>query len=196
MANTLAPFGFRLTRLLNGTAPNFAPSVYKISSANTTAIFQGDPVTSLSTGYIAQSAAGTTQLAGIFQGCQYLSIAQKRTVWSNYWPGSDAAGDVTAYVDDNPDSVYTVQADGAALVQADIQGNLQLNIGTGTTANGLSGAMVVSSSIANTTTLPFRLIDLITAPPGANGTDTTTSYNYVLVTWNFQNFKTNIAVGA
>ena len=66
-----------------------------IASNNATKIYQGDPIKVLSTGYVAQWTNGTasTALAGIFVGCRYLSTSQGKTLFSNYWPGSDAAAD-------------------------------------------------------------------------------------------------------
>ena len=95
MANTNAPFGFRQYRGL-GSAPTYEQSVRLVKSDNTTAIYFGDPVSNLNTGYIARATAGTAQIAGIFAGCKYLSTSQKRIVWSNYWPGADASADVEA----------------------------------------------------------------------------------------------------
>ena len=104
MANTLAPFGFRQYFGGAGGAPTFNQTTRRIASSNSTAIYFGDPVmpvVSTANGYITQAAAGSTMLAGIFVGCRYLSVSLKRTVWSNYWPGSDANGDVDAYVIDD-----------------------------------------------------------------------------------------------
>ena len=95
MANTNSPFGFRQYYGGSGGAPTFAQSTRLIASTNSTPIYSGDPVMpviSTANGYITQGAAGTTTLAGIFVGCKYLSVSQKRTVWNSYWPGSDASG--------------------------------------------------------------------------------------------------------
>ena len=35
----------------------------------------------------------------------------------------------------------------------------------------------------------FKIIDLITDPPGANGSDTTTSYNWGKVSFNYMDFR-------
>jgi len=48
MPNTNAPFGFRQYRGL-GSAPTYEQSVRLVSSANTTAIFFGDPVSNVFT---------------------------------------------------------------------------------------------------------------------------------------------------
>lgn len=181
MANTNAPFGFRWYRG-TGSAPTYGLTIRKIASNNATAIFYGDAVIPLSTGYIAQATASTVQLAGIFAGCKYLSTAQKRTVWSNYWPGSDAAADVEAYVIDDPNAQFVVQAGGSAIVFADIGNNIQLNVGTGSTATGISGMYVETP--ATTVTHPFKIVGLVENPPGANGTDIASAYNHVIVRFN------------
>lgn len=184
MANTQAPFGFNQFKG-TGSSPTYELVEMLISSANGTAIFWGDavvPVTGAATGYIRQATAGTVALAGIFYGCKYLSTSQKRTVWSRYWPGSDATGDVTAYVVNDPNAQFTVQAGAAAVTFASMGQNIQLAVGTGNTNTGQSGMFVQTP--ATTATLPFRITGLVLDPPGANGTDPTTAFNTVIVQFN------------
>jgi len=181
VANTNAPFGFRQAKG-NGSAPTYEQVEMLIASTNTTPIYFGDAVIPLNTGYIAQATASTVQLAGIFQGCKYLSTSQKRTVWSNYWPGADNTGDVTAYVVNDVNSRFIVQAGGTAIGIASINANIQLNVGTGNSATGISGMYVETPN--TTDTLPFRVVGLVTDPPGANGTDYASAYNYVIVAFN------------
>ena len=181
MANTNSPFGFRQYRGL-GSAPTYEQSVRLVASADTTAIYFGDPVANVNTGYIARATAGTAQIAGIFAGCKYVSTSQKRTVWSNYWPGSDASAAVEAYVIDDPNAQFLVQAGGTAIGLADMGLYVQFNLGTGNTATGISGAYVESPAV--TATLPFRIIGFDTDPPGSNGSDIASAYNYVIVGFN------------
>jgi len=200
MANTLAPFGFREYQGGSGGAPTFAQSEYKIASTNGTAIFFGDavsPVVSSATGYITQATAGSTGITGIFVGCTYISVAQKRRVWSNYWPGSDANGDVSAYVIDDPNATFLVQSSWSSPLFTSLttQGTspvgqyCQLTVGTGTTANGQSGMYV--SSLGTTVTFPFIVRSVITFPPGVNGNDPTTQYYNVVVGFNNALLRTN-----
>lgn len=201
MANTNTPFGFAQYQGGAGGAPTFAQTARRIASSNTTAIYFGDPVmpvVSTANGYITQASPGTTTLAGIFVGCQYLSTSQKRTVWSNYWPGADATGDVIAYIIDDPNTRFVVMGNSTTF---NISGSLsafgtspigkyaQFAIGTGNTANGISGAYL--NSVATTVTFPFVVIDLIIAPPGANGADPTTAYNHVVVGFNNEWLRSN-----
>jgi len=181
MANTNAPFGFREYRGM-GSGPTYEQSVRLIKSDNTTAVYFGDPVSNLGTGYITRATAGTAQISGIFAGCKYLSTSQKRTVWSNYWPGSDASADVEAYIIDAPNAQFIVQAGGTAIGLADMGLNIQFNLGTGNAATGISGAYVESPAV--TATLPFRIIGFVESPPGANGTDITSAYNQIIVGFN------------
>jgi len=185
MANTNAPFGFRQ---YSGTGS--APTYEQISvtiAYNATNIFFGDPVEPDANGLIIQG-DGTTAaagIAGIFVGCQYLSVSQKRTVWSNYWPGSDVASTntVIGYIINDPNAKFLVQTGSTAATQSTVNLNIGYDIGSGNTANGISGAFVDVTTAATTTTLPFRVVGLVTQPPGSAGTEAG-AYNYVIVSFN------------
>lgn len=184
MANTSAPFGFRQWSG-TGSSPTYEQVVMYVASNNATAIYSGDavvPVTGSATGYIKQATASTVALAGIFTGCKYTSTAQKRTLWSNYWPGSDATGDVECYIINDPNAQFLCQAGGTAVGFSKIGQNIQLNVGTGSTATGLSGMYVESP--ATTSTLPFRVVAVGVGAPGSNGSDSTTGYGNVVVQFN------------
>lgn len=191
MANVSAPFGFSQYRG-TGSSPTYEMVVATIDY-NTVNIFQGDPVFRLSDGTVAGITTGpgpgTTAIAGIFVGCNYLSVAQKRVVWSNYWPGSDVASTVlvNAKIVNDPNAQFLAQVGGSTSTGA-TAGNVGLNVqfayGTGTTSNGISGAYVdISVTPAATSTLPFRLVGLVVDPPGAPGT-AAGAYNYVIVAFN------------
>lgn len=188
MANVFAPFGFS-QRTGNGSSPTYE-QVRRNVDYNASAIYSGDPVTSQADGTIAQAAPGTTQIAGIFAGCDYLSVSQKRRVWNNYWPGTDVASGnaVTAYIVNDPNARFTVQVGASGnstpVAVTDIDANINFGIGTGNAANGISGAYADQATIAVTATLPFRIIDLVTTPPGGPGTDSTSGNNWIIVGFN------------
>lgn len=181
MANTYAPFGFRQYSG-NGSAPTYEQVEMQIASNYTTPIFFGDAVLQDANGTITRAGDNPTdQLAGVFVGCKYLSVAQKRTVWSNYWPGSDNNGVVYAYVVNDPNARFVAQA-GAALnvTQAAVGASISLAGGSGgNTANGISGMYL--DTVGTASDAPFRVISLVTEPPGSNGTDITAVANYVVV---------------
>lgn len=193
MANTNTPFGFRQYQG-TGSAPTYEQVTMTIASADTTKIYFGDPVVPLNTGYIAQASSNSVQIAGIFVGCKYLSVSQKRTVWSNYWPGADNNGDIEAYVVNDPNAKFLAQTDATGAAQGDINANVGFAIGSGNTSTGISGAYVDISTVNTTSTLPFRIVSLVTQPPGANGT-ASGAYNQVVVAFNNVSTKQLTSVG-
>ena len=199
MANTQAYFGFTQYQGGAGGAPTFAQSVRRIASGNGTAIYTGDPVmpvVSTANGYITQASPGSTTLAGIFVGCKYLNTSLGRTVWSNYWPGSGATGDVEAYVIDDPNARFIVQTStssfpmtgtATSMTSGVIGQYAQFSIGTGNTLSGRSGAYL--SSLATTVTFPFLIVDYQIGVQ--NGGDPTTQYCNVIVGFNNEIFRSN-----
>jgi len=185
MANTSAPFGFRQYSG-TGSAPTYEQVAVTIAY-NATNIFYGDPVEPDANGLIVQG-DGTTAaagIAGVFVGAQYLSVAQKRTVWSNYWPGSDvsSANTVIGYIINDPNAKFLVQTGSTGATQSTINLNAGYTIGSGNTANGISAAFLDVTTAATTSTLPFRVVALVTEPPGSAGTEAG-AYNYVVVAFN------------
>lgn len=196
MANTNAPFGFRQFGRIEGAAPNGGQATRLVDKDDTSAIYKGDPVVSLSTGYIARATAGSTQIAGIFMGCTYLSSAVGRTVWSPWYPGSGAQQDVTAYIVNDPYAMFVAQSNGSAIVFADIDRNINFAWAAGSSLSGISGATLDQSSLNSTDTLPFRVIGPYSqfGPPGAPGTDDAASYNWAVVVFNFQDFRSRTGI--
>ena len=199
MANTQAYFGFTQYQGGAGGAPTFTQSARRIASSNSTAIYTGDPVmpvVSTANGYITQASPGSTTLAGIFVGCKYLNTSLGRTVWSNYWPGSGATGDVEAYVIDDPNARFIVQTStssfpmtgtATSMTSGVIGQYAQFSIGTGNTLSGRSGAYL--SSLATTVTFPFLIVDYQIGVQ--NGGDPTTQYCNVIVGFNNEYLRSN-----
>src|SRR5690606_11951063 len=133
---------------------------------NSTKIFTGDPVKRLNTGYITQmaNADSVALLDGIFWGCRYLSTSLGRVVKSNYWPGADATGDVTAYVIPilhSAPQLFRVQTHSTGVAFAGIGANSDIEVATGHTATGRSSVVLdASAGASNTATVPWRLVDL------------------------------------
>jgi hypothetical protein len=211
MANVLSPFGFAQVGT-TGMPPNFARAgsgnPYRIAATWATPIYKGDAVrmwvsgdgATSSAGYLvtwiaADGSAATKILVGIFQGCEYYSTSQKRNVFSNFWPGGDASGDVKAYVVDDPDSEWMVQAGVAATPFTQIYVGSTADVvvtPTGNTITGLSGMTLDTPT--TTATFPFKVRNVITTPPTANGRDLLTAYNYVTVTLNNQQYGALLGV--
>jgi hypothetical protein len=202
VANVFSPNGFSQRRG-TGSAPTYeqVPGIINYNTAN---IFAGDPVFRLSAdgtlaGITTGPGPGTTAIAGIFSGCKYPSVSQRKTTWSNYWPGSDVAStnSVEAYIINDPAAQFTAQvgtSTSTGVVAANIGLNCQFAYGTGNTANGISGAYIdISVAPATTNTFPFRIIGLVLDPPGAPGTATGAN-NLVIVAFNNVETKQLLAV--
>lgn len=200
MANVIGPFGLSQWGTASGP-PNFAENhntPWRIASNNGTAIFYGDLVTPVvATGFIQQwtAAAGSASVlvAGVFIGCSYFSTSQQKTIFNRYWPGSDATGDVNAFVVDDPNSQWLIQGDttvAAAITQTSFGKVADVVVNAGNTVTGVSGMALAAPSASNTGFLPLRVVNIVTTPPGANGTDLTTVGNYVVVAFNNQIYKT------
>ena len=205
MANTNAPFGFSQYSG-TGSAPTYEQTQLAISATSSTnpQIFYGDPVSQLSTGVIVQmgtnststgGAVGAGNFVGVFVGCKYLSVSQKRTVWSNYFPGvgdvNSTAPAVTAYVITDPNAQFVVQtansnttasaatlaaigqniAPAYGLTPSGAQGSNTNTLGNnnGNIANGLSTAYADLYTLGTSNALPFRVIALANyTPDGSN----------------------------
>jgi len=194
MANTNAPFGFAQYSG-NGSAPTYEQVPVQIAY-NASAIYFVAPVEPDANGQVIRSdgtiaAAG---IAGVFVGCKYLSVSQKRTVWSNYWPGTDVASSQTVegYIVNDPNARFVVQTGSTGATQSTVNLNVSFDIGTGNAASGLSGAFADVANAAVTTTFPFRVVGLVTEPPGSAGTEAG-AYNRIIVAFN--NVTTKNATG-
>lgn len=186
MTNVNSPFGFRYLGDVSGGSLTDATTAAIVQSTNTTAIFQGDPVSPDGSGFIVQATPGTTQLNGIFTQVEFLLSAVSRNVWLNTWPGSGNSGNGSALIQANPFSLFVAQATNTAIVRANVGNNINFAIGTGNTSTGISGATLDQSTITTTNTLPFKIYGLWSdyAPPGSPGTDNSNPYNWAVVTFN------------
>ena len=193
MANIFAPFGFSQ---LSGTgsAPTYE-QVVGFCAYNTAAMYFGDPVFQNANGTVYPTTPGTGILAGVFVGCKYLSVSQKRTVWSNFWGAADVASTntVEVYYVNDPNAKFLAQVGGSSstgLAVTDIGANVQFAYGTPNTMSGLSGAYIdITVTPTTTATLPFKVVGLDTTPPGSAGTEAG-AYNYAIVAFNNVSTKT------
>lgn len=210
MANVSAPFGF-LPVMTQSGPPNFATAgsgnPYRIKAGFTVPIYYGDAVrmwvsgddASGSAGYLTPWVVGDGAgsalkiLVGIFLGCKYYSISQKKTVWNNYYPGADAASDVEAFVSDDPNAEFMVQAGATPINYDSIGANVDI-ASTPVPNTNLGTSGMILNTPTTTNTLPFKVVNLVTTPPGVNGRDITTGYNLVVVGFNNQIHKALLGV--
>lgn len=196
MANTFAPFGFRPSRLAGSMIPNYANAQNKpILNTNTNKIYYGDPVQITTSGYIDTLAVGSSTYYAIFLGCEYLDSSAGK-VFSPFWTGASTAvaGTVQAIINTDPDMLWEVQTGpsnaSVGITFANIEQNVQFAYGTGNQSSGISGAYIdTGTSPANTSTLPFRVTNLMLLP----NNDNTLAFNIIEV--RFNNFLQNTNTG-
>lgn len=175
MANTVAPFGLLPFGRMDGGSPTAGLTKYLIASSDPLAVFCGDTVHVSTTNnkYITVDSSGNIMIVGVFVGCEYYSPTVGRQVWSRWFPGAVQTGgpDVLAYVIDDPDQLFIVQASTNGIMGSSLNG-LNFNVTPSTAGNQLTGASVLA--LASTTGLstsagPFRLVGPYSdyAPPGS-----------------------------
>lgn len=205
MANLNAPFGFRQF-VGTGASPTYEQVAFSNGGIdyNAVAIYYGDPVqrAGAGDGTLIPSTTGTAvAIAGVFQGCKYLSLPVGRTVWSNYWPGGSPVtvgnqSTIEAYVINDPAAQFVVQSDATGATQAQMGANVNHNMGAGNAANGLSGAYITpGTTAAVTATLPWRMNRLILDPPNVQGSQAG-AYNWVVVAFNNVETRATLSVVA
>jgi hypothetical protein len=148
MSTNNAPFGMRPVRHLNG---KFVPPPRAIpggiaSGYDTSIYFQG-PVLLNTSGQL-EVATTTNDFYGVFAGCQYVSSSTGLLTPSMYWPANTAyvAGTLVAYVWEDPNIIYEIQANGSiASTAVGNQADFSSAIAAGSTTTGLSSATISSS---------------------------------------------------
>ena len=165
MANKDASFGLRPVRMMGGSPYSGGQSRYRIAANYGTSIFQGDLVMQVTGGTVEIHAdGGTVPIVGVFNGCMYTDPTTSEQVFSNYYPASTNASDIIAFIIDDPNVVYEVQAD-AAFPVADLFGNFDIvYTNSGSTYTGISGVELDVTTGATTTTLPLKAIDISQDP--------------------------------
>ena len=195
MANTQAQFGFQHFGYVSGGAPDYQQNKALIQSTYSTKIYFGDPVVKSAASQYIQPATGTgnlTAIMGVFVGCQYTPTGGIPT-WSPWWPGA-AAADATAYIIDAPNALFRVAALLTTVPATAIGQNIGFSTGAGgtTVGGGFSTYVVDQSTLTTGATAPFQVYSMY--PGIGNGSDTTTNYNWIIVSFNNQRFRTTTGV--
>ncbi len=168
MANVEEKFGLRPYRKLDGTPLVGAQNRYSIASGHTTAIFQGDLVIPLTAGTIDRHTANnSTAVIGVFNGCFYTDPTTQKPTFRNSYPGSIAASDITAFVVDDPDAVFLMNADDT-FAQADLFQNYSVSTGGGNTTTGISEVELDVSVSGTNASFIIQAIDISQDPDNSD----------------------------
>ena len=180
MSNVLEKFGLRPYRKLDGTPLAGAQNRYTIKDNYGTAIYQGDLVIPTSTGNIERHTAGdSAAVVGVFNGVFYNDPTTQKPTYKNYYPGSinPTQGDITAFVVDDPDAVFLMDAD-QSFVRADLFKNYSVTNATGVTQTGISSVQLDVSASGVASTFAVQAIDISQDP---DNSDVTVSNANILV---------------
>ena len=179
MANKDASFGLKPVKMMGGSPYSGGQSRYRIAANYGTNIFQGDLVMQVTGGGIEIHAdGGTVPIVGVFNGCMYTDPTTSEQVFSNHYPASTNASDIIAFVIDDPNVVFEIQADDTFPV-ADLFGNFDIvYTSSGSTVTGISGAELDVTTGATSTNLPLKAIDISGDPENS---DVATANTNVLV---------------
>ena len=103
----------------------------------------------------------------IVVGCQF-DPTTKEQVFGNHYPASTNAGDIIAFVIDDPMVVFEIQCNSSVPV-ADLFGNFDIVYTTaGSTVTGISGAELNVSDGATGTSLAVKVIDISEDPENSD----------------------------
>ena len=197
MSSVAAPFGLRpIGRTGAGGQEVFRQ--YPIASGYGTDIAMGDIVQLVDGGTATtiekQSGVGTSaiDLVGIFMGCSFTDPNTKQLTFSQLWPASTVASDAMAFVVDNPNVEFVIQADGAPTNTGDIYGkNCTLIQTTPNTTFKVSRVALDISELATTATDPIKVIDYL---GGDQGDEKGTDFPLLVCKFNYHQLTT--AAGA
>jgi len=182
MSATAAPFGLRPVGNLSGTY-NGSFRQYPILSTYSTGIAFGDVVKLNDAGSTTtiQKDTGTTSATpiGIFLGCRYTDLSTGQTQFNQQWTGT-AHTNAMAYVCDDPNILFEIQADGS-VNDDDLAANAALVQGALNATLGISRVSLDISTAATTAALPIRIVDW---KGGYDGDEKGTAYPIMLCKFN------------
>jgi len=188
-----APYGLKPINLIGGQV--FAGATRKLPIAYNygTNIYYGDTVV-LSRGFITRAAVttGTTtdQVTGVFLGVSYTNPSTKQPTYAQNYIANTLAGDAFAIICEDPDTVFkavmvstqggsTVSSAATAMIGQNVSGSdLAGSLNTGDSSNGILSPYATPV----TTTLPFRIVDLVRDTAVPLGTATFSSISTATIT--------------
>jgi hypothetical protein len=187
MATTAAPYGLKPVNLIGGQPFAGSTRQLKIASGYASDIFNGSVVSIVAAGTVeivnevgTNADAFVAGTVGVFVGCTYTDPNTKQKLFSQYWPSGTVASDAMAYVVDDYDCVFQIQADDT-LAQSALGINIPVvNPTAGSTVTGNSTMAADASAIAVTDTVAFKIIDFVnstTSEVGDTFTDVLVKFN-------------------
>lgn len=196
MSATATPYGFKPVNEIGGLPYAGSTRQIKIASGYASNIYYGSVVSIVAAGTIQvvttngdNSTPFPAGTIGVFVGCTYTNPSTKQLTFAQYWPTGTVASDAMAYVVDDYNTLFQVQADGS-LAQATLGSNAILaavqSTSTGSTTTGNSNT-ALSATVATTSGYAFRIVDFVestTSTVGDAYTDVLVKFNPVAHSYN------------
>ena len=196
MSATATPYGFKPVNEIGGLPYAGSTRQIKIASGYASNIFYGQVVSIVAAGTIEvvvtngdNSTPFPAGTIGVFVGCTYTNPTTKQLTFAQYFPSGTVADDAMAYVVDDYNTLFQVQAAGS-LAQATLGSNAKLNAvqstSTGSTTTGNSNT-ALSTTTAATSGFAFRIVDFVestTSTVGDAYTDVLVKFNPVAHSYN------------
>jgi len=162
MANVDKAFGLNPYKGVSSGSSVQIVNKYNISTAGYgTSIYQGD-ITIFAAGFINTAAASSANIVGAFSHCYYVATDGTPT-FKNYYPASTTAlgsGPIEAYIYDDPNQLFVVQADGAS-AQTCIGRNADTDGIGGSTTTGVATRELDSTTIDTTLALQLKIVGVV-----------------------------------
>ena len=197
------PYGFRPINLIGGQGFAGATRKMRIASGYDTSIGFGDLLIRVNDGTVARSAATTAKptggFAGVFLGCEFVNSSTGQVQFQQNFVADTTvtSGFITAYVCDDPDTLFQVTVVSGTTVITGVQftsvgNNAEIVNNTGITAAGNSQVALLETT-ATTDTFPIRIVDVV--PDTAYVSGGNTLFPEVIVKFNFGMHAYDTAIG-
>ena len=180
-----APNGFEPVSRRDGLPYAGATREYPIASGYATALRRGDLVRLNNSGALVKAADTTALTAnvggfvGIFMGCSYTDPVLGKT-FRTYWTASTVAADAVAMVCDDPDIIFRAVyvSSGVTVSGQTYAAVIGKNLSIVQNATKTTSSDIAVSGVANTATLPLRVVDVDRDSINASGTYTALFVTY------------------
>ena len=143
------------------TGVNFARAIPGgIASGYASSIYQFSPVLMNTSGNLTVLAAATDAPIGVFAGVEYTDTNGIRQ-YRKHWPASTSATNIVAYIYDDADMTFEVQASGAvAQTAVGDTANFHTNFADGNSTVGYSTAQMTSTLSGTGASQVLRILGL------------------------------------
>jgi hypothetical protein len=196
MSAVQAPYGLKPVNEIGGLPYAGSTRQIKIASGYASNLYYGQVVSINANGVIVlvttngdNSTPFPAGTIGVFVGCTYTNPTTKQLTFAQYWPTGTVASDAMAYIVDDYNTLFQVQANGA-LDQTALGANAFLaavqSTSTGSLTTGNSNT-AISTSVNTTSGFAFRIVDFVestTSTVGDAYTDVLVKFNPVAHSYN------------